>query len=104
MMEIMIYRITGQQWLVNVPEAWCEECDLTINLVKKVLAELGVGKGDKRVRLVVKPYAEFAFQALAKGGWHPPVLVIDGKIFSQGIVPDKAKLTRQLESLLIKTT
>lgn len=98
--DITIFRITGKQFLFDVPEQWCEECDLTINLVKKVLAELGVGKGDTRVRLTVKPFVEFALQALSRGGWHPPVLVINGQIFSQGIVPNREHLKVHLQNLL----
>jgi hypothetical protein len=102
MIDITIYRITGQQFLVTVPSAWCEECDLTINMVKKVLAELGIGKGDKRVRVTIKPFVEFAVQSLSKGGWHPPVLLINGQIFSQGVVPEREKLAHHLETLLSK--
>lgn len=98
--DITIYRISGQQLFFNVPNEWCEECDLTINLTKKVLAELGVGKGDTRVRLIVKPWVNFAVQALSKGGWHAPVLMINGEIFSQGVVPNRAQLTEKLRQLL----
>jgi hypothetical protein len=98
--EIIIYRITGKQFFFNVADAMCEECELTVGLTKKVLLELGVGKGDARVTLTVKPWVEYSVEALRKGGWHAPVLLIDGKIFSQGIVPNKPKLKEYLEEKL----
>ncbi len=98
--EILIYRITGKQFFFNVPDAMCEECELTVGLTKKVLLELGVGKGDTRVNLTVKPWWEHSVEALSKGGWHAPVLMIDGKIFSQGVVPNKPKLKEYLEEKL----
>ncbi|MDP6605846.1 MAG: hypothetical protein QF664_06260 [Dehalococcoidia bacterium] len=30
--------------------------------------------------------------ALKRGGWHAPVVTIDGKVFSQGVVPDEREL------------
>jgi len=94
--DIVIYRITGKQFFFDVPHEWCEECELTVGLTKNVLRELDVVANDPRVRLTVKPWIEFALQALSKGGWHAPVLMINGAIFSQGIVPNKAKLKARL--------
>jgi hypothetical protein len=94
--NIVIYRITGKQFFFDVPHEWCEECELTVGLTKNVLRELGVGANDPRVRLTVKPWIQFSLQALSKGGWHAPVLLINDVIFTQGIVPNKAKLKAKL--------
>ena len=93
--EITIYRITGKQFFMNVPDRLCEECELTVRQVKTVLRELGL-EGDKRVKLVIKPWVENMGEALALGGWHAPVLVINRKIFSQGIVPKQPQLNAYL--------
>lgn len=90
--HILIYKITGNQLFFKVPESVCEECDLTVNLAKKVLNEIG----NKKITLDVKPWMNKAISSLLKGGWHPPVLLINGKIFSQGIVPDGQKLKKAL--------
>ena len=94
--EIKIYRITGKQFFFDVPHEMCEECELTVGLTKSVLHELGLAEKDPTVKLIVKPWIEYSLEALAKGGWHAPVLMIDGKIFTQGIVPNKAKLKERL--------
>jgi hypothetical protein len=94
--QIIIYRITGKQFFFSVPDEMCEECELTVGLTKSVLKELGVGGNDQRVKLTVKPWIEFSIEALAKGGWHAPVLMIDGNIFTQGVVPHRTKLKERL--------
>ncbi|MEI6042789.1 MAG: hypothetical protein WCS37_00235 [Chloroflexota bacterium] len=105
--EIVIYRITGKQLFFSVPDELCEECELTVRQVKIVLRELGV-EGDPRIKLIVKPWFEYMSEALALGGWHTPVLLINRRIFSQGIVPErpllKAYLERELERLPLSKT
>lgn len=85
---LKLYKITGNQLFFNVPSSICEECDLTINVVKKMLNEIN----DPRIKFEVKPWMNSLLSALKKGGWHPPVLMINGEIFSQGIVPEERKL------------
>ena len=102
-LEIVIYRISGKQFFFKVPTQWCEECDLTIAAVRSVLSELGVAT-DPQVRLTIKPWLEYMDEALAKGGWHAPVLILNGRIFSQGVVPNKAALKARIQSLLPRQT
>ncbi len=84
---ITVYPISGRQLFFRVPHSWCEECDLTIRLVERVVDDLD---GDFDVH--VKPWFNHLFDALRRGGWHAPVVTIDGRIFSQGVVPDEREL------------
>jgi hypothetical protein len=86
--HLILYKITGNQLFFNVPSNVCEECDLTVNVVKKILNEIN----DPRIKFEVKPWMNSLLTVLRKGGWHPPVLVINGTIFSQGIVPEEERL------------
>lgn len=88
--QVTVYPITGRQLFFRVPHSWCEECDLTIRLVKSVADEIG------EIEVRVKPWLNHLFDALRRGGWHAPVVTIDGKVFSQGIVPDEAQLREAL--------
>ena len=93
MPTITVYRITGRQFgPLGIPHRFCEECSLTINLVRRVVAE----SGRSDIRVVVKPWLRHAFAALRRGGWHAPVVTIDGKVFSQGVVPDAETLLWRL--------
>ena len=87
---VTVYPMTGRQLFFNVPHAICEECDLTIRLVQRVASDLP----DVEVR--IKPWFNHVFDALRRGGWHPPVVTINGKIATQGVVPDEADLRSAL--------
>lgn len=92
MVNITIYKVTGKQLFFNVPENICEECDLSVALVKKITKRIN----NDKINLIVKPWFSNLPQALLKGGWHPPVVLVNGKIFSQGIVPDAKKLENKI--------
>ena len=90
-MIVTVYPMTGRQLGVNVPHAVCEECDLTVRLVQRVTADI------PNVEVHVKPWFNNIFDALHRGGWHPPVVTINGKIATQGIVPNEARFRRALD-------
>ena len=88
--QVTVYPIAGRQLFFRVPDSWCEECDLTVRMVSRVAGELG------HVELSIKPWINHIFDALRRGGWHAPVVTIDGKVFTQGVVPDETELRRAL--------
>lgn len=93
---VTVYPITGRQLgPVSIPHRFCTECDTTIRLVREVLA--GLGRSD--LRLEVKPWLRHMFDALRRGGWHAPVVTIDGKVYTQGIVPHREALEQRLSDL-----
>ena len=87
---VTVYPMTGRQLFLNIPHAFCEECDLTVRLVERVASDLS----DVEVR--IRPWFNHLFDALRRGGWHPPVVTINGKITTQGVVPDEDGLRRAL--------
>ena len=89
---VTVYPMTGRQLFITVPHAICEECDLTVRLVQRVASDL------PHVEVRIKPWFNNLFDALRRGGWHPPVVTIDGKVATQGVVPDEATLRRALET------
>jgi hypothetical protein len=96
--DVTIYYITGKQLgPLSVPERWCEECDLTVRAVQSALRE---ADPDSTLTFVSKPWMSHAIPALLKGGWHPPVVVIGGKVHSQGIVPKREGLVSRLRDLV----
>lgn len=93
---ITLFPIAGKQFFFNVPDSWCEECDLTHQLIQKITADY------EDIEIEVKPWIENLPKALRRGGWHPPVVLIDDKLFSQGVVPNDRKLREYLDNLLVK--
>jgi hypothetical protein len=90
--EIKIYRFTGKQLFFTIPEFVCHECDMVIRLVNRIVEKIE----DKSITVQVYPWFNKILSSLKKGGWHPPVIVINGKIFSQGIVPNEQELEERI--------
>ncbi len=93
-----MYYMTGRQLgPISIPHAWCRECDLTVRTVSDVVQEL---PADAEPTFAAKPWLRHLFEALGRGGWHPPVVVIEGDVFSQGVVPDSEALRERLLELV----
>ena len=97
--NVVVYKMTGKQLFFNVPEKICEECDLSIAQVKNVANKIDGNK----INIEVKPWFNNLLPVLIKGGWHPPVVMINGKIFSQGSVPDAEKLESKIRQEIKNT-
>jgi len=93
--QITIYRFTGKQGLFTIPKDWCLECDVLIEMVQDVVKGLGMeGKVDLKIRPWF-PWAWFVF--LRYFAWHAPILIINGKLISQGIVPERQRVADALK-------
>ena len=90
--EIVVYRITGRQGIIDIPHRYCEECDLTIAVARQALQQLD----NRAVRLTVKPWMLSFWRPIWRGGWHAPILTINGKVHSQGVVPELDDLVRAI--------
>ena len=90
---ITLFPIAGKQFFFNIPNSWCEECDLTHKLIEKIATDF------KYVEVEVKPWLENLPGVLIHGGWHPPVVLVNGKLFSQGVVPKERILRNHLNNL-----
>lgn len=99
--NIVIYRFTGSQGFFRVPQKWCKECDLLITMVKNTINELGI---ETKTQLTVKPWFLSWWQPLLTHfAWHAPILIINGKLISQGEVPNKETLIKTLQNV-VQTT
>lgn len=88
-LRVTVYTITGKQLFLRVSPKLCRECDLTVRAVHDAVKEEGL---EDRVEVVVKPWLNNVFRALAVGGWHPPVVVVANRMYHQGTVPDRHRL------------
>lgn len=85
--KIVMYRYTGRQWFFTIPEKWCVECDLLMNLIQNIIKEHNIKDSTK---LVVRPWWILWFIPLLRyGSFHAPQLIINDKLISAGIVPKK---------------
>ncbi len=91
--EIEIYVVTGLHGFFRIPESFCKECNLFYQAAKRAAEE-----AEGEVEIEVKSYWTRFLRPLLKGGYHAPVILVDGKKVSQGYdVPDKEELLDKLE-------
>jgi hypothetical protein len=83
--KLTVYRITGRQLIFTVNSSVCEECDLAVAAANEAAREV-VAEGID-VEVDVRPWLNNLFRALFRGAYHPPAVLVDGKLVSQGIVP-----------------
>lgn len=96
--NITIYKVTGNQLFFKVPPKVCEECDILVNVTKRVVNEIN----DGRITVEIKPWLGSIGSSLKRGGWHPPVLLINEQVFSQGTVPNAKDLEQKITEELAK--
>ena len=56
----------------------CNECDVITNMLTKMIDEDLKGKN---AVLEVKPWLNNIFYCLARGAWHAPIIIVNGKKF-----------------------
>lgn len=87
--KVTLYRWAGQwgPFKVNIP---CGECSLT----KDVLADtFATDLAGIPVELEVRDWLTEWYRPLPKGGWHAPIVLVEGKIVSQGHALNRGVLT-----------
>lgn len=100
--DVAIYRFTDKQGLFTIPKNWCVECDLLIAAVKKTISDLGI---DDKAELIIKPWFIWWWQPLfTHFAWHAPILTINGKLISQGVVPSQKYLIQAFAKSVLETT
>ncbi|MCI0348127.1 MAG: thioredoxin family protein [Acidobacteriales bacterium] len=70
----------------------CIECDFAVAAIHEVMA----AHPDWPVELEIKPWLNHAWEALRHGGWHAPVLLVNGRLATQGRVPTRAELEQAI--------
>lgn len=88
--KITLYKWAGEwgPFKVKIP---CGECTLTKNVIEDTLEnELA----DIPVELEVKDWLSFWWEPLLKGGWHAPIVMVDGQIICQGRALNRGVLTQ----------
>lgn len=85
--KITVYRWAGRRLFFRV-RSECMECDLTVAKVRSLVS----AHPDWPVVLEVKPWLTHLWESLRHGGWHAPVVLVDGRLLSQGKIPTRAEL------------
>ena len=98
--KLILYRYAGKFLFFRIKNR-CQECDITYVILQRLLAEQLHGKP---VSLEIVPWLDNFWKVIWRGGWHAPILTVNGKVFSQGKVPDIPKLLSTIGNILNDTS
>lgn len=85
--KITVYRWAGKKWFLHI-KGECIECDLTISQVRTLVAR----NPSWPIEWEIKPWLNHLWESLGRGGWHPRVVLVDGRLVRQGTIPTLAEL------------
>ena len=85
--KITVYRWAGKKWFFQI-QGDCIECDLALSQIRTLIAR----NPHWPIELEVKPWLSHVWESLRHGGWHAPMILVDGKLVRQGTIPTVAEL------------
>ncbi|EGG98101.1 Glutaredoxin [gamma proteobacterium IMCC2047] len=87
---IILYRWAGAwgPFKVSIP---CGECTLTRDIISDTIKHELAGIG---VELQVYDWLSCWWRPLQKGAWHAPIVMVDGRVISQGAALNRGVLTQ----------
>lgn len=88
--QIKYYRWEGRFLFLRIKER-CKECDLTYAVLNRLITG---PFGDKPVTLKIAPWLNNWWRIIWCGAWHAPIVMVNGRVHSQGVVPDVPGLIR----------
>jgi len=89
---ITVFRWAGAwgPFQVKIP---CGECALTLDIIQDTLANELAGI---EVQLEIHDWLSEWWKPLLKGGWHAPIVMVNGKVISQGAALNRGLLTQMV--------
>lgn len=88
--KITIYRWGGDWGLFHI-KIPCGECALTKDIVMDTLQHELL---NLNVEVEIIDWLNFWWQPLLKGGWHAPIVMVEGNVISQGRALNRGQLTQ----------
>ncbi len=86
--KLLVYRWAGSKWPFKV-KITCGECTLTTDIINDVVKnELS----NAVVKVEFRDWLSSMFQALTKGAYHAPAILLNGKVISQGVAINRGML------------
>ena len=90
--KITVFRWAGAwgPFKVKIP---CGECSLTADIIQDCIATDLAGI---QVELTLRDWLSEWWKPLPKGGWHAPIVLVNGKLISQGVALNRGALTQSV--------
>lgn len=96
---IEIYKWEGEFFPFKIKQK-CGECSLSIRVIENIKERVekeGIG-----VEVIEKPWLNNWYEILHKGAWHAPIIVVNGRVLSQGDVVTHEQLLDTIYSTAYK--
>lgn len=96
--KVTLFRWAGAwgPFKVRIP---CGECALTLDVIRDTLETELAGIP---VDLDVREWLTEWWKPLLKGGWHAPIVIVEGRVVSQGIALNRGVLTQAVTATYAK--
>lgn len=92
--QVTVYIVSGHHGFLTVPESFCRECHRFVRAADQAAERVDVPATVD----VVSWWTRFPW-ALRHGGYHPPVMVVDGTRLAQGYdVPTPERVAEAIEA------
>jgi glutaredoxin len=98
--KLTLYRYAGRFLFFHIKKR-CNDCDISYVILQKLMNEQLRGKP---VTLRIIPWLDNFWKIIWRGGWHAPILTVNGKVFTQGTVPNIPKLLSTIGKILNDTS
>lgn len=97
-LDIKQYKWAGTwgPFTIKIP---CGECSANEDIIKDVIEKDFAGQP---ISFQILPWLDNWWGVLLKGGWHAPVITINGKVIAQGKVIDRGLLGYEIRKKLVK--
>ncbi len=77
----LVYFWGGQKFGIKI-KSTCQECDISIHLIKNLIKK---DFKNKHIKVEVKPWLDNIFEAFFRyQGWHAPIIAVNDRLISQG--------------------
>ncbi|MGF1523835.1 MAG: glutaredoxin family protein [Leptolyngbyaceae cyanobacterium] len=98
--DVTLFRWAGAwgPFKVKIP---CGECALTKDVIRDTLETELAGIP---VNLDIREWLTEWWKPLLKGGWHAPIVMVDGKVISQGVALNRGILTEAVITAYARKT
>ncbi|MCH8741533.1 hypothetical protein IH779_01395 [Patescibacteria group bacterium] len=94
--QITMYFWGGSKFGIII-KSKCKECEINSGILEDMKQKEFSGKP---VTIEIKSWLTHIWDSLRRGGWHAPIILVNNRLFSQGVLIDRKKLAGQVEKLI----
>jgi glutaredoxin len=95
--KIELYKWEGKFWPFEI-KMHCGECSLNEGVIKQAIEEFG--EDSTYIDFIEKPWLTNWYKVILKGGYHAPIVLVNGKVIGQEKVLTKERIKDEIMKVL----